>query len=79
MSKKKVVVVGAGLAGLSAAKKLVDAGFEVQILESRPLFGGKVSAWKDKDGDWVESGLHVFFGSYQKIFELMKEVEYTGI
>jgi 15-cis-phytoene desaturase len=78
MSKKKVVVVGAGLAGLSAAKKLVDAGFEVQLLESRPLFGGKVSAWKDKDGDWVESGLHVFFGSYQKIFELMKEVGIYG-
>jgi 15-cis-phytoene desaturase len=73
MSRKKVLVIGAGLAGLSAAKKLVDQ-FEVTILESRDIIGGKVSAWKDPDGDWIESGLHVFFGSYQKIFELMKEV-----
>ncbi|MDX1917839.1 MAG: FAD-dependent oxidoreductase [Candidatus Caenarcaniphilales bacterium] len=72
--KKKVVVVGAGLAGLSASKKLIDAGFEVDLLESRRLIGGKVSAWKDGDGDWIESGLHVFFGSYRKIFDLMKEV-----
>ncbi len=74
MSKKKVVVVGAGLAGLTASKKLVDNGFEVTLLESRNIIGGKASAWKDKDGDWIESGLHVFFGSYRKIFELMKEV-----
>ncbi|MDX1919359.1 MAG: FAD-dependent oxidoreductase [Candidatus Caenarcaniphilales bacterium] len=71
---KKILVIGAGLAGLAASKKLIDAGFEVTLLESRTLIGGKVSAWKDKDGHWIESGLHVFFGSYRKIFELMKEV-----
>ncbi|MDJ0626248.1 MAG: FAD-dependent oxidoreductase [Candidatus Caenarcaniphilales bacterium] len=71
---KKIVVVGAGLAGLSAAKNLVDNGFEITLLESRSVFGGKVSSWKDSDGDWIESGLHVFFGSYQKIFDLMKDV-----
>lgn len=70
----KVVIVGGGLAGLTAAKTLVDAGARVELLEQRPVLGGKISAWKDHDGDWIESGLHVFFGAYQEIFDLMREL-----
>ena len=71
---ERVVIGGAGLAGLSAAKRLVDAGYSVDILEQRPLLGGKVSSWQDADGDWIESGLHVFFGAYVEIFDLMREL-----
>lgn len=39
-----VVIAGAGLAGLSTAKYLVDAGHKPIILESRDVLGGKVSA-----------------------------------
>ncbi len=74
MERKKVVVVGAGFAGLTAAKRVIDAGHDVTILERRPMYGGKWSGWKDKDGDDVESGLHVFFGAYEEIFDLMKEL-----
>ena len=34
----------------------------------------KVSAWKDKDGDWVETGLHIFFGAYPNMMNLFKEL-----
>jgi 15-cis-phytoene desaturase len=68
------VVAGGGLAGLTAAKRLADRGFEVELFEKRPILGGKVSAWRDDDGDWVESGLHTFFGAYVEIFELMREL-----
>jgi 15-cis-phytoene desaturase len=34
------------------------------------MFGGKWSAWKDEDGDTIESGLHVFFGAYDLLREL---------
>jgi 15-cis-phytoene desaturase len=71
---KKVIVGGGGLAGLAAAKQLVDAGYEVEILEKRPMLGGKWSSWKDENGDWIETGLHVFFGAYDEIFTLMKEL-----
>ena len=74
MERKRVVVVGAGFAGLTAAKRLLDAGHDVTILEKRPMYGGKWSAWKDKDGDYIESGLHVFFGAYEEIFDLMREL-----
>jgi 15-cis-phytoene desaturase len=62
------------LAGLTAAKRLADLDFDVDLYEKRPILGGKVSAWRDKDGDWIESGLHTFFGAYVEIFDLMREL-----
>ena len=57
-----VNLVHAGLAGLSTAKYLSDAGHEPILLEARDVLGGKVAAWKDEDGDTYETGLHIFFG-----------------
>jgi len=71
---RRVVIGGGGLAGLTAAKRLVDAGFEVELFEKRAVLGGKVSAWRDSEGDWIESGLHTFFGAYVEIFDLMREL-----
>src|SRR5688500_11856801 len=71
---RKVIIAGAGLAGLSAAKYLLDAGFRVTVLEKREVAGGKVSSWQDADGDWLESGLHVFFGAYRNLLAFLKEV-----
>jgi protoporphyrinogen oxidase len=56
----RVLILGGGLAGLAAAKRLVDNGFQVELLEKRNILGGKVSSWKDADGDWIETGLHCF-------------------
>ncbi|MEM9503681.1 MAG: 9,9'-di-cis-zeta-carotene desaturase [Cyanobacteria bacterium P01_E01_bin.43] len=71
----RVAIVGAGLAGLSTAVELADAGHEVEIFENRPFVGGKVGSWIDKDGNHLEMGLHVFFGCYYNLFELMKKVD----
>ncbi|MBW4561085.1 MAG: 9,9'-di-cis-zeta-carotene desaturase [Mojavia pulchra JT2-VF2] len=70
----RVAIVGAGLAGLATAVDLADAGCEVQIFESRPFVGGKVGSWVDGDGNHIEMGLHVFFGCYYQLFDLMKKV-----
>lgn len=70
----RVAIVGAGLAGLATAVDLADAGWEVEIFESRPFVGGKVGSWVDADGNHVEMGLHVFFGNYYQLFELLKKV-----
>jgi len=68
------VIIGAGLAGLSTAVALADAGWEVEIFESRPFVGGKVGSWVDKEGNHIEMGLHVFFGCYYNLFALMEKV-----
>ena len=73
--KKKVVIVGGGLSGLACAKYLVDAGHEPIVLEGRDVLGGKVSAWQDKDGDWIETGLHIFFGAYPNMMNLFAELD----
>jgi zeta-carotene desaturase len=70
----RVAIVGAGLAGMATAVDLVDAGHSVEIFESRPFVGGKVGSWIDADGNHVEMGLHVFFGCYYQLFDLMKKV-----
>jgi 15-cis-phytoene desaturase len=71
----KVIVMGGGLAGLSAAKHLVDAGHYPIVLEARDLLGGKVAAWRDADGDVTETGLHVFFGAYPNALTLFDELQ----
>ncbi len=70
----RVAIVGAGLAGLTAAVDLVDAGHDVDLYEARPFLGGKVGSWEDPDGNHIEMGLHVFFFNYANLFALMKKV-----
>jgi 15-cis-phytoene desaturase len=70
----RVAIAGGGLAGLACAKYLVDAGHTPILLESRDVLGGLVAAWKDADGDWYETGLHVFFGAYPNMLQLFKEL-----
>ena len=71
----RILIAGAGLAGLSCAKYLVDNGHIPIVLEARNVLGGKVAAWKDKDGDWYETGLHIFFGAYPNMLQLFKELD----
>lgn len=71
----RVAIAGAGLAGLACAKYLTDAGHTPIVLERRDVLGGKVAAWKDEDGDWYETGLHIFFGAYPNMLQLFKELD----
>eukprot|EP00522_Entomoneis_paludosa_P002971 CAMPEP_0172471506 /NCGR_PEP_ID=MMETSP1065-20121228/67852_1 /TAXON_ID=265537 /ORGANISM="Amphiprora paludosa, Strain CCMP125" /LENGTH=611 /DNA_ID=CAMNT_0013229609 /DNA_START=66 /DNA_END=1901 /DNA_ORIENTATION=+ len=72
--KKKVAIIGGGLSGLACAKYLTDAGHEPTVYEARDVLGGKVSAWQDADGDWIETGLHIFFGAYPNMMNLFAEL-----
>ena len=73
-SSSKVAIIGGGLSGLACAKYLVDAGHEPVVYEARDVLGGKVSAWQDEDGDWIETGLHIFFGAYPNMMNMFAEV-----
>ncbi|MCA1812609.1 MAG: FAD-dependent oxidoreductase [Halobacteriales archaeon] len=51
MPSAEVVVIGAGLAGLAAARRLDDAGLHVVVLEARDRIGGRV--WTDRSAGFV--------------------------
>ncbi len=70
----KIAIFGGGIAGLTAAIHLLDNGYEVDLYEKRSVLGGKVSVWKDSDGDSIESGLHVVFGGYKELQSMLKKI-----
>ena len=59
MSGAPVAVAGGGLAGISAALALADAGLRVTLLEARPRLGGATYSFQ-RDGLWLDNGQHVF-------------------
>jgi hydroxysqualene dehydroxylase len=64
---RDVVVVGGGLAGLSAGVALADAGFRVALLESKPALGGRAYSFTDDaTNDFVDNGQHVMMGCYRE-------------
>ncbi|HEY3561358.1 MAG TPA: hydroxysqualene dehydroxylase HpnE [Kribbella sp.] len=56
---RRVAVVGGGLAGITAALTLADAGCEVVLLERRSKLGGLTHSF-ERDGRWIDNGQHVF-------------------
>jgi 15-cis-phytoene desaturase len=72
--KVGTLILGGGPAGLAAARYLAGAGRRALVLEKRPLLGGKLSSWRDRDGDILETGLHAFFGGYTALHALLKDV-----
>ena len=70
---KKVVVIGGGLAGISASLELAGRGFDVTLIESSSLLGGKLTGWNlDALGESfpVEHGFHGFFDQYYNLNEV---------
>lgn len=90
--KRDVIIIGAGIAGLTAATLLVEAGHEVRVYEAQNRNGGRIHTHRYKDGRYAELGAmrygpshihahHLFqqFGMKEKPFPLLhKEVHLNG-
>ena len=72
--QKRVVVVGAGWAGLGASYHLAKQGYDVTLLEAGAYPGGLVAGWKTAGGRSVEAGIHGFWYPYNNIFSLVDEL-----
>jgi hydroxysqualene dehydroxylase len=73
----RAVVVGGGLAGLSAALELVDSGHEVTLLEARPTLGGKVQTLPERDGDPQpppDNGQHIALGCFTDYLDFLERI-----
>ena len=77
----KVAVVGGGLAGLSAALDLVDAGHAVTVLEARPTLGGAVQTLPERDGDPEpppDNGQHIGLGCFTEYLSFLERIGEGG-
>lgn len=79
--KLKVVIIGAGISGLSTAVELLDQGYQVEMYDQRPHIGGKVASWVDKDGNHIEVRPHLraLFCPLGCLTDYHLEHEYSGI
>ncbi|MBL7736041.1 MAG: FAD-dependent oxidoreductase [Chitinophagaceae bacterium] len=79
-SSPKVIIIGGGVAGLSAAHELLKRGFRVTIVEKNPkYFGGKARSipQQPENADFclpAEHGFRFFPGFYGNITQAMKEI-----
>lgn len=62
MPSRSAVVIGGGLAGLSSALQLAEAGWRVRLLEKRPYLGGRATSYLLPGGEHVDNCQHVTMG-----------------
>lgn len=72
-ARAAVIVVGGGLAGITAALDLADAGARVTLLESRPRLGGATYSFS-RGALTVDTGQHVFLRSYTAYRALLQRL-----
>jgi len=72
MSTPDVVIIGAGVAGLTAARELSSAGMRVLVVEARDRLGGRVMTHHTTDGV-VELGAEFVHGAFDEILGVARE------
>jgi squalene-associated FAD-dependent desaturase len=77
----KIAIVGGGLAGLSAALELVDAGHDVVLHEARPTLGGAVQTLPERESDPPpppDNGQHIGLGCFTEWQRFLARIGKTG-
>ena len=70
----RVTVIGAGVSGLTSAKRLSEAGFSVTVLEARDRIGGRTWSHKTATGTTLDLGASWIHGDYPPFENLAKEL-----
>ncbi len=77
----RIVVIGGGLAGITAAIALAESGADVTLLEARPRLGGATCSFH-RDGLIVDTGQHIFLGccsAYRGLLAKLGMTEYAPL
>lgn len=69
-----MIVIGGGLAGLSSAVVLAEAGFRVRLLEKRPHLGGRATSYTLPSGEEVDNCQHVTMGCCTNLDDFYRRV-----
>jgi squalene-associated FAD-dependent desaturase len=78
MSSKSVIVIGGGLAGLSAAVALAEAGYRITLLERRPFIGGRATSYVLPGGEHVDNCQHVTLGCCTNLSDFYRRAGADG-
>ncbi|MDO5626982.1 MAG: FAD-dependent oxidoreductase [Mobilicoccus sp.] len=73
--RRRVVVIGGGIAGMAAAAVLAEGGANVRLLEREHQLGGRVRSWPLPDGRTMSRGFHAFFRQYYNLRELLRRAD----
>jgi zeta-carotene desaturase len=73
LNRQDVIVVGAGIAGLSAAVAIADAGASVTLLERRPYIGGRAYSYEHPALEETIDSQHVVVGCCTNILDLCNQ------
>ncbi len=73
-SDKSVTILGGGLAGLAAAQKFSEAGWNVTVLELEPVVGGLASSFVTDDGFTYDLGPHRLYSNLDALNDHLKWV-----
>lgn len=71
-SNYDVIIVGAGLAGLTSALKLSQANKKILLIEKEKYYGGRASSWNEY-GMYIEAGFHKHIGFYKELPKILSE------
>lgn len=71
-------MIGGGLAGLSSAVALAEAGLQVRLLEKRPHLGGRATSYTLPDGSEVDNCQHVTLGCCTNLADFYSRVGAAG-
>ncbi len=69
-----VIVIGAGVSGMSFAHYCAEAGLDVLVVDKGASPGGCVQSWREVPGFWTELGAHTCYNSYSGIIGLLEKL-----
>lgn len=70
-----VIIIGAGVSGISAAISLVRANKKVLLLEATQHIGGRARSFRDPEtGETIDNGQHVLMGCYHTTLDILREL-----
>jgi hydroxysqualene dehydroxylase len=73
---KKIIVIGGGFAGLSAASFLANSGHKVELIEASPKLGGRAYSFYDEETKSViDNGQHILMGCYKETLKFLKLID----
>ena len=81
MRKTDVIIIGAGISGLSLAHYAKKAGLQVIVLEKEQKAGGSFDTFKLPNTEknfWIELGAHTCYNSYGNLLEVMEQCGVLG-